>query len=218
MKTYRIIEISGKLDLSCIYDSIISLPFVDISGFTVDRKRKDVIEAVHVYKKEIIRKINLISGSEDIIKYFDYIKTQFKVINILGRIFVILINPPRENRVFNKDLKHILPRFTALKNVCPKPIDFYYNILNKGIKVDINEIDISNVNVNNKGLARFIFSSDKDIYNDAMSFIDKKDFFVRSLIMSIEQERSTCKCKVSSSGNISMSGDHEELLNRYIVS
>lgn len=218
MKSYRIVEISKKLTITEVYDSIMSYPFSDSSGFSVNKRRKDLIEASHLFKKRISKKIRDIYGNEEEISYFDYVKTNFSVININQRLYILVVEPPRETKVFNYDLKKSLPKFTSFRNISVNPILFYERLLNSKFSPTINEIDLANVNINNRGLGRFIFTSDQDIFKEAMSFVSNKDFCIRSMLISVELETIACKCRVSSTGLISMSSYNQDLIEFYVSS
>jgi len=218
MKSYRIIEFSSNLSISDIYSSIVAHPFDGCSGFLINKKRKNIIEASHHYKKVVNKIIRDLEGNEETVSYYDYIKTNFKIITVENNPYIIVINPPRESKFFNQDLKKSLPIFTSLKLISKIPILFYNNLVKFGYRVQINEIDLNNVNIKNKGLGRFIFYSEKDIYDEAMSFVYEKDFDIRYMLMLIELETLSCKCKISSSGVISMTEYNQQVLNLYIAS
>jgi len=216
MKSYRIIEIGGNFEIDTLYDSIISNPFNDKSGFIVDKKRTDFIEAVHFFKK--IYQMNILSpiGEESSVTYHDYIKTVFKIISCNDRKFIIVINPPKESRVFNDDIKKTLPIFSFLKSINPEPIKLYEKLKQEGFNIDVTDLDISNININNRGLARITFSSDKDIYNDAINFVDNNKFIVKSLSMNINNNNYSGKCKISSNGNLKLTSYNDAIINAYL--
>lgn len=218
MNNYRIIEVSSNLSISDIYGSIVAHPFDGCSGFLVNKKRKNIIEASHHYKKVVNKIIRDLENNEETVSYYDYVKTDFKIITIEKNPYIIVINPPRESKFFNQDLKKSLPSFTSLKLISKIPISFYNNLVKHGYRIQINEIDISNINIKNKGLGRFTFYSEKDIYNEAMSFVNEKDFDIRYMVMLIELETLCCKCKINSSGIISMAEYNQQVLNLYIDS
>lgn len=219
MNSYRIIEVSNRLTLSDIYGSIVDRPFSDSSGFVIHKKRSSVLEGSHLYKKVVTKIITDIEGNKETLSYHDYIKTNFKVINVDETLYIIVINPPRESRAFNQDLIRALPQFTSLKTISKKPIDFYHHLVGSNFNVQINEIEINNINIKNKGIGRFIFTSDIDIYNEAMSFVEAKQFDIRQMIMKIEHnaEDVNIKCKINSCGVICMSDYNQKVLDVYLV-
>ncbi|WP_305369164.1 hypothetical protein [Photobacterium leiognathi] len=105
MNSYRIIEVSKKLSVGDIYGSIITHSFDDSSGFFVNKKRRDIVKASHVYKKLITKNIKDIEGNQEVVSYFDYIETKFNIISSDDKSYIVIIDPPRESKVFNNDLK-----------------------------------------------------------------------------------------------------------------
>lgn len=218
MKNYRIIEIYGKSTINEIKDFLSTKPFTEKSGFIINKKRDDTLEAVHIYKKEITKKIVSLNGDEETVSYFDHVRTNFKFIIIAEKKYVIIVNPPRDSKTFHHDLKMVLPKFIALKNLRPNPMDFYSSAIKKSMEVNINELDVSDININNRGIARFVFSSEKDIYHDAMSFIGNKNYTVRSISMTIEHNNTNLKCKININGSISMSEYDQIVMDTYVSS
>ncbi|WP_333913256.1 hypothetical protein [Vibrio coralliirubri] len=218
MKSYRIIEVSKSLSVIDIYDSIVHLPFDDGSGFLIHKKRNDFLEASHLYKKVVTKVIRDIEGNEESVTYHDYIKTNFKVVKLEGKPYIVVIEPPRESKIFNQDLKKSLPIFTSIRQVSKSPASFYQKLVGSGFKVEINEIELCNINILNKGLGRFVFSSENDIYKEAMSFVEEKNYDIKYMVMHIESQSSKSRCKVSSSGVISMNEYNQDVLDVYLTS
>jgi hypothetical protein len=217
MKSYRIYQIGSDTSIDDIFINIKNHPYNNDSGFSLIKKRSEFIECVHIYKKSQEKNIKLPTGELELITYVDYINTKFKVIEKNRKCFIILIDPPKEISKFNFDVLKIIPMFSSISLMKSNPDNFISYLRDSGLKIEIKKIELSDINVENKGIAKINFSSEKDIYTEAIHFIGNKKFTTTSAQLLINESEGDMSflCQIGSNGTIRVNSENETVINHY---